>query len=193
MELLGISPLNRGRLGVSSYHVHEVARPGLSAATYARTDVLRWAQAGARLTEPTCLTDLRKLRTHVRRRAASCGVHHAKIDVSFICYRTMSCGCSDSEGSSGNHTLHGAGGGESESWGSSTVQRYVVFNEARRMLCRRMLSHAIAFAAEVRSERRLGQVQIQGRHGGGSAGPPNVIWCISVCTFSVCGTWFART
>ena len=111
LELLGISPLNRGRLGVSSYHVHEVARPGLSAATYARTDVLRWAQAGARLTEPTCLTDSRKLRTHVRRRAASCGVHHAKIDVSFICYRTMSCGCSDSEGIVGQPHIARSGRG----------------------------------------------------------------------------------
>ena len=34
LELLGICPLNRGRLGVSAYHVHEVARPGLLAARY---------------------------------------------------------------------------------------------------------------------------------------------------------------
>ncbi len=33
LELLGICPLNRGCQGLSSYHVHDIARPGLSAAT----------------------------------------------------------------------------------------------------------------------------------------------------------------
>ena len=113
LDLLGVCPLNRGRMGVSCYHVHEVARPGLSAATNVHTYVCAYRRGqpwgGARLT--------------------------------FVC----------------------------------SVVAYVP-------------SRASAFAAEVRSERRLGQAQIQGRHGGGSAGPTTVTWCISLCTFSVCGT-----
>ena len=61
LDLLGVCPLNRGRMGVSCYHVHEVARPGLLAATNVRMRVPTWAALGRRAVDIRVLC--RRIRT----------------------------------------------------------------------------------------------------------------------------------